>query len=125
METPSMTPDTDKSYQRKRNVTDERTSFYFASGIFNGKGNTDPTLSELRVFHTIDKIVTSPKKGVVCKILMSWWNPLLLRDFCYAPPDRLLEYRSHRQSRWIDVSPDYDMLEFSVPIRLDRPAPQL
>jgi SAM-dependent methyltransferase len=100
--------------------------FIVASGIFNVKGNTDPILWEQYVFHTIDEMVAAARKGVAFNFLTSWSDPLLMRDdLFYAAPERLLEYCARRHSRWIEVSQDYGIFEFTVRMRLDRSAPRL
>jgi hypothetical protein len=46
-------------------------------------------------------------------------------DLFYAAPKRLMEYCARRDSRWIEISQDYGIFEFTVRMLLDRSAPRL
>lgn len=104
----------------------EPSDYVVASGIFNVKMTADTTLWEKHVYRTIDAMVLSARKGVAFNCLTSWSDkPLMRDDLFYAAPERILEYCAARHSRWIEVSQDYGLFEFTVRMRFDRRANRL
>lgn len=100
--------------------------FVVASGIFNVKMKTEIDEWERYVFKTIDDLVAAARKGVAFNFLTSWSDaPFMREDLFYAAPERILEYCAERHSRWIEISQDYGLFEFTVRMRLDRTAPRL
>ena len=100
--------------------------FVVASGIFNVKMKTEIDEWERYVFKTIDDLVASARKGVAFNFLTSWSDaPFMREDLFYAAPERIFEYCAARHSRWIEISQDYGLFEFTVRMRLDRVAPRL
>ena len=103
-----------------------RADFVVASGIFNVRGSSDDSLWEQYVFRTIDDMASTARKGVAFNFLTSWSDaPLMREDLFYAAPERILEYCLSRHSRWIEISQDYGLFEFTVRMRFDRAAPRL
>lgn len=100
--------------------------FAVASGIFNVKGTTTSTVWEEYVFRTIDEMVMSARKGVAFNFLSSWSDePLMRDDLFYAVPEQIFKYCASRHSRWIQISQDYDLFEFTVHLRLGGRFPAL
>jgi SAM-dependent methyltransferase len=100
--------------------------FVVASGIFNVKMKTGIEEWESYVLKTIDSLVASARKGVAFNFLTSWSDvPFMREDLYYAAPERILEYCAARHSRWLELSQDYGLFEFTVRLRLDRAMPRL
>ncbi len=100
--------------------------YVVASGVFNVKITAEICAWERHVFRTIDEMVSLARKGVACNFLTSWSDaPLMRDDLYYAAPERIFEYCAARHSRWIELSQDYGLFEFTVRMRLDRPASRL
>lgn len=104
----------------------EPADFVVASGIFNVRIDASTQEWEQYVLQTIDGLVKMARRGVAFNFLTSWSDaPLMRPDLYYAPPERILEYCASRHSRWIELSQDYGLFEFTVRMRLDRAAPRL
>jgi SAM-dependent methyltransferase len=102
----------------------EKADYIVASGIFNVKIAAKTAAWEEHVFSTIDAMVSWARKGVAFNCLTSWSDaPLMRNDLFYAAPERILEYCAARHSRWIEISQDYGLFEFTVRMRFDRDAP--
>lgn len=100
--------------------------FVVASGIFNVRMKTKLHEWERYVLHTIDDLVASARKGVAFNFLTAWSDaPFMRDDLYYAAPERILEYCAARHSRWLEISQDYGLFEFTVRLRLDRAMPRL
>lgn len=107
-------------------IAPETTDFVVASGIFNVKGKTDLETWKRYVYATIDEIVASARKGVAINFLTSWSDaPFMRDDLYYAAPEDIFKYCAARHTRWIELSQDYDLFEFTLRLRLDRRAPRL
>jgi SAM-dependent methyltransferase len=104
----------------------EPADFVVASGIFNVKMKTDVNKWERYVLKTIDNLVAFARKGVAFNFLTSWSDaPFMRDDLFYAAPERILAYCAAHHSRWIEISQDYGLFEFTVRLRLDRDLPRL
>jgi hypothetical protein len=100
--------------------------FVVASGIFNVKMATEISAWEQYVFRTINDMVSSARKGVAFNFLTSWSDvPFMREDLFYAAPERILEYCAAHHSRWLEISQDYGLFEFTIRMRLDRAASRL
>lgn len=100
--------------------------FVVASGIFNVKGTTSESAWERYVFRTIDAMVASARKGVAINFLTAWSDaPLMRNDLFYASPEKIFAYCAARHSRWLEISHDYGLFEFTIRLSLDRQSPRL
>lgn len=100
--------------------------FTVASGIFNVRGATSSAVWKEYVFRTIDQMVKSSRRGVAFNCLSSWSDaPLMRDDLYYADPEQIFAYCASHHSRWIEISQDYELFEFTVRLRLDSRFPAL
>jgi len=102
-------------------VPTQPADFVVASGIFNVRGNTEESVWKEYVFDTIDQMVRSARKGVGFNCLTSWSDvPHMRPDLYYAVPEQIFHYCAANHSRWLELSQDYGLFEFTVRMRLDR-----
>ena len=100
--------------------------FVVASGIFNVKGETSGSEWVRYIYATLDQMISLAKKGAAFNFLTSWSDaPFMRKDLFYAAPETIFAYCAERYSRWLEISQDYGLFEFTVRLRLDRRASRL
>jgi SAM-dependent methyltransferase len=95
--------------------------YVIASGIFNVKLGQSCADWEQHVYQTIKEMVENSRKGIACNFLTAWSDQEKMRDdLFYAAPEKMLAFCASNFSRWIDLSHDYGLFEFTVRMHFDR-----
>lgn len=91
--------------------------FVVASGIFNVKLDckTDAWLGH--ILSTLDRIDSLATKGFSFNVLTGFSDPGRMRDdLYYADPSFMLSYCMRRYSRWVRLTHDYKLYEFTITV---------
>jgi SAM-dependent methyltransferase len=103
-----------------------KADYVCASGIFNVKLGANSVAWERHVYDVIDVMVDSAVKGVAFNCLTSYSDADRMQDYLhYASPSKILEYCARKHSRWVELSHDYGLFEFTLRLRLDRSWPRI
>lgn len=104
----------------------QKADFVVASGIFNVRLQADSLEWSKYIFRTIDLMVEYAKMGVAFNCLSSWSDKDRMRaDLHYCNPAEIIEYCGKKHSRWLEISHDYDLFEFTVRMRFNRSHPSI
>jgi SAM-dependent methyltransferase len=103
-----------------------KADYVVASGIFNVKLDETPDQWLPYIYRTIDLMVDKASKGIAFNCLTAWSDADKMQDHLfYAVPEHIFTYCAQRHTRWIELSQDYDLFEFTLRLRFDRRWPNL
>ena len=101
-----------------------KADYVCASGIFNVKLDCDSDAWEKHIYAVIDLMVDNALKGIAFNCLTAYSDAdRMLDQLHYVSPSKMLDYCARKYSRWIDLSHDYGLFEFTIRMRFDRGLP--